>query len=336
MDTTTAVAGSDQAVLSEAFSYPTDTSPAAKREYRRRGFANLMKMGHCAPAVMQTMLDVSHTRQEWLVKLTAGMPGGIGNTGFECGGVTSPLILLGLRYGLRSEDHGLPQIFDKGCGHCARFAGCHKTLNCREIRNGARLPLKCIPVVMRSPEYLAGATADDSTSAIPQDKREAYRRLYAHLSGAKFHCAQAVFQQLSDIVPLSQDLLDAASAFLGGTLFQGRTCSAFTAGVMAIGLQTGEIEDSVPRVLRMIAMMGLGADAFANSVNKFNKSMNAGYRLSKWFRKEFGSTQCRDITGCDFSSAEGVDQYIEGGCVTRCKGIAEKVAEKVREVLPSA
>jgi uncharacterized protein (DUF58 family) len=30
----------------------------------------------------------------------AGMPGGIGNTGFECGGITSPLVLLGLRNGL--------------------------------------------------------------------------------------------------------------------------------------------------------------------------------------------------------------------------------------------
>ncbi len=333
METTKATPQSANSTPAEPFSYPTDTSPAAKRAYRMSGLGNLMKMGHCAPAVMQTMLDASHTRQEWLVKLAAGMPGGIGNTGFECGGVTSPLILLGLRYGLNSEDHGLPQIFDKGCDHCARFAGCHKTLNCREIRGKARLPLKCIPVVMRSSEYLVGATAGDSSSAIPQDKREAYRRLYIHLSGAEFHCAHAVLRQLSDIVPLSQQLLDATSAFLGGTLFQGRTCSAYAAGVMAIGLMTGEIEDSTPRVLRMIAMMGLGANAFADDVNKFNKSMNTGYRLSKWFRKEFGSTQCREITGCDFSTSEGVDQYIESNSVNRCKLIAEKVAMKVREIL---
>jgi hypothetical protein len=31
---------------------------------------------------------------------------------------------------------------------------------------------------------------------------------------------------------------------MGGTLFMGRTCGAFIAGVMAIGLEAGEIEDS--------------------------------------------------------------------------------------------
>lgn len=41
--------------------------------------------------------------------MTAGLPGGIGNTGFECGGITSPLIQLGLEYGLSAKDDGLPK-----------------------------------------------------------------------------------------------------------------------------------------------------------------------------------------------------------------------------------
>jgi hypothetical protein len=61
--------------------------------------------------------------------------------------------------------------------------------------------------------------------------------------------------------------------------------------------------------------------------------MNAGYRLSKWFRQEFGSTQCRAITGCDFSSISGVSKYIENNYVTRCREIAAKVAEKVQETI---
>ena len=44
-----------------------------------------------------------------------------------------------------------------------------------------------------------------------------------------------------------RELFDAVSAFMGGTLFMGKTCSAFTAGVMAIGLQAGEIENSYLR-----------------------------------------------------------------------------------------
>jgi len=230
MENTIATTGSKQPAHLGSFTYPIDSSPAAKRAYRNRSIGNLLRMGHCAPTVMQTVLDSAHIEQEWLVKLTAGMPGGIANTGFECGGVTSPLVLLGLRYGLDHAVQGLPLIFYKGCDLCNRFSNCHKTLMCGEIRGKDRLPLRCIPVIRHSPELLVEATASDSTGAIPEVKREAYGRLYAHLAEKRFHCSQQVLKNLDGMLPVSQELLDATSGFLGGTLFQGRTCSAFTAG----------------------------------------------------------------------------------------------------------
>jgi hypothetical protein len=78
----------------------TETAPAAPVQFvrdltrvptqtlRRRSLWNLLRMGPCAPTVMQTLLDASDTEAEWLVKLTAGLPGGVGNTGAEC--VASP------------------------------------------------------------------------------------------------------------------------------------------------------------------------------------------------------------------------------------------------------
>jgi hypothetical protein len=335
MGNTITTTASKQPTHPGSINYPIDLSPAVKRAYQNRSLGNLLRMGHCAPTVMQTVLDSAHTEQEWLVKLAAGMPGGIGNTGFECGGITSPLVLMGLRYGLGHIVQGLPLIFYKGSDLFDRFLNCHKTLMCREIRGKSRLPLRCIPVIRHSPELLVEATANDNTSNIPEEKRKAYCRLYVHLAEKGFHCSHAVFQNLVDTIPVSQELLDASSGFLGGTLFQGRTCSAFTAGVMAVGLKFGEIENSPLRVIRMIAMMAFGGNAFSDSINKFNKPMNTGYRISKWFRKEFGSTQCQEITQCDFSSPEGVGKYIESGCVTRCRVIAEKVAEQVQDILNS-
>jgi hypothetical protein len=120
---------------------------------------------------------------------------------------------------------------------------------------------------------------------------------------------------------------------MGGTLFMGKTCSAFTAGVMAIGLRAGEIENSIPRVIRLLAIMTAGGHAFDERINKFNRSMNRGYRLSKWFVKEFGSTQCQSITQCDFSDSMGVSNYIGGDCITRCREITEKVAGRVQQML---
>jgi hypothetical protein len=130
-----------------------------------------------------------------------------------------------------------------------------------------------------------------------------------------------------------QELFDAASAFMGGTLFMGKTCSAFTAGVMAIGLRAGEIENNPLKVIWMLAIMTAGGNAFEEGINKFNRSVNRGRELSKWFVKEFGSTQCQAITQCDFSDTTGVGNFIEDDHITRCREIAEKVAGKVQQML---
>jgi hypothetical protein len=102
---------------------------------------------------------------------------------------------------------------------------------------------------------------------------------------------------------------------------------------MVIGLRAGEIEDSPLRVIRLLAIMTAGGYAFDEGLNKFNRSMNNGYRLSKWFVKEFGSTQCQAITQCDFSDASGVSSYIEGGLIAKCRTIPAMVAERVQKIL---
>jgi hypothetical protein len=300
--------------------------------FRRRGFANLLRMGHCAPTAMQTILDVSSTDKEWLVRLSAGMPGGIGNTGHECGAVTSPLAVMGTRDGLRELDRGLPVIFDQGHALCRDFLACHQALQCSEIRTRDGFPLQCIGPVLRSAELWQGALTDGGSDAIPDGTRAGYARLYSHFLENGFHCAQAVLSHLGYSPSEHRETFDAGSAFMGGMLFMGRTCSALTAGVMAIGLQDGEIENSRLRVVRLLAIMTVGRDAFGDHLNKFNASMNRGNRLANWFASEFGSTQCHRITGCDFSGAAGVSRYIDGQLITRCRSIACSVAEQVERM----
>jgi alcohol dehydrogenase class IV len=151
-----------------------------------------------------------------------------------------------------------------------------------------------------------------------------------------FHCAHEVYHQLGDTIPVNQELLNATSAFMGGTLFKGLTCSAYTAGVMAIGLKIGEIENNYLRVARMLTLMVSGGHPFGDELNKFNRAINTGHRLSKWFRAEFGSTQCQAITQCDFSCPAGVESYIAGNGVTKCRTIARMVAEQVQNILNTA
>jgi hypothetical protein len=79
--------------------------------------------------------------------------------------------------------------------------------------------------------------------------------------------------------------------------------------------------------------MTAGGYAFDERLNKFNRSMNRGHRLSRWFVKESGSTQCEAITHCDFADPKGVCQYVESDCLTRCRVIAAKVAAEVQRML---
>jgi hypothetical protein len=141
------------------------TLPTA--ELRRRSLRNLLCMGHCAPTVMQTMLDASDAESTWLVILTAGLPGGIGNTGGECGGLTAPLILMGLRTGRDEVADGLPVVVDQGHDFLRRFGAAHGTTQCRAIRGDSRLPLACIGVVRQSPELCARSLAVNDTEGIP-------------------------------------------------------------------------------------------------------------------------------------------------------------------------
>ncbi len=296
----------------------------------------LLRMGHCAPTIMSSILAVSGQKADWLVRLVAGMPGGIGYTGGECGGITSPLMLLGLLHGLGSGESGLPLVFDRGHEHIEGFRRRRGTLLCREIAGTPPHLLPCIRTIVHSTALCAGTFCRESRSFIPREAREAYSRLYEAFTSCGFHCAQMVLRQLDRLAPDGQPLLDASSAFIGGTLFAGLTCSALTAGVMALGLGIGEIESSPWRVLRMVFLMLTGGPAFVDGVNKFNRAMNRGGELAAWFAAQFGSTQCRAITRANFTSTSDVETYLRGGGIARCRQIAEKVAGRVQLMLEEA
>jgi protein-S-isoprenylcysteine O-methyltransferase Ste14 len=309
------------------------TLPLALRGWVR-AFGTFLTMGHCAPTFMSSILCVCGRRKaDWLVRLASALPGGIGNTGGECGGITSPLVLQGLIHGLSSVEGDLPLVFDRSYNHIETFR-CHQcTLLCREIRGGPNTVLPCIRAVVDTGAICAETLCGESRNVMPAETREAYRRLYTAFNRRGFHCARTVLRKFDGLLSVQPDLLEAASAFLGGTAFRGMTCSALTAGAMALGLSTGEIESSPWRVLRMAYLILTGGPAFDDKVNKFNRSMNRGGELAAWFATQFGSTQCREITGADFSSTAEVETYLGCGGIDRCQRIAQKVADHVQLML---
>jgi protein-S-isoprenylcysteine O-methyltransferase Ste14 len=306
------------------------TVPLAVRS-RMRALCTLLGMGHCAPTVMSSFLHICGRRKtDWFVRLASALPGGIGNTGGECGGITSPLMLLGLRHGLGGMEGGLPLVFERGHAHMEVFQRHRGTLLCREIRKTTRSVLPCIRTVVDSGRLCADTLCGEGRKAIPCEARKAYCRLYAEFDHCGFHCARTVLRKLDGVLSSQPRLLDAGSAFLGGTLFAGLTCSALTAGAMALGLRIGEIETRPWRVVRMVYLLLTGGPAFDDNVNKFNRSMNRGGELAAWFATQFGSTQCRTITGTDFSSTAEVEAYLRGRGIAKCRLIAQQVANHVQ------
>jgi hypothetical protein len=111
------------------------------------------------------------------------------------------------------------------------------------------------------------------------------------------------------------------------------TCGALTAGVVALGLEAGAIEDSRVRVLRMIALLAVRGRALDDDVNAFNRAVKLGHGLARWFTSVFGGTQCRALTGCDPASLAAVERYVESGRLRRCRAVAAAVAARVRSTL---
>lgn len=302
---------------------------------RRRGVANLSCMGHCAPAVMQTLLEASGVDAPWLVRASGGLPGGIGNSGNECGGITAPLMLLGLRHVRDPLYGGVPAVVYKGHDLLRRFQQRHGATLCRDIRGNDRVPLRCIGVVRHAGEEYGRTLTDGSPAVLPEQSRAAFARLHTHFTEHQFLCGHAALAPLRSTLRVNDALRDALSGFIGGTVFTGRTCGALTAAIVAVGAALGTIERSRLRVLHMIGLMAVGGDAFADDRNAFNRTMNLGHRLSEWFAQEFGSTQCRDITGCDFSTMQGVDRYISRGQLARCRQIAERAGMQAHDIIES-
>jgi hypothetical protein len=245
-------------------------------------------------------------------------------------------MLLGVRHAHDPLDNGVPVVVYKGHALLRRFTASHGTVLCREIRGTDRLPLRCVDVVRHAPEKYAGILGATTANAISDESKRAFRRLHQHFVENRFHCANAVLEQLRSTVSADEQLRDAMSGFVGGTVFTGRTCSALTAGVVTLGAALGGIEHSRFRVIRMIGLMVIGGDAFADNYNEFNKTMNRGHRLSRWFAEQLGSTQCRWITRCDFSTDSGVSQFIERGTIQRCRTLADRVALEVDRVIDAS
>jgi hypothetical protein len=302
------------------------------KQYQYPAIKNVLSMGHCAPTVACTLLQSQGIEDQRLIKLMAAMPGGIGSSGAECGGVTAPLMFLGLQFGYDLSEENQVRVISLGQSHLRAFERLHRTVLCREI--GARGVLyPCLKAIYTAPGLVLG-TMDELARRDPYvGMTPATVDVLREFNARDFHCCHSVLRLLDDGAPVDETLLRASWGFLGGTALRRLTCGALTAGVMAIGLALGQIEDRPHKVIQMIGLLVSGGDAMRDDVNRFNPCINTSHELVSWFEETFGSSQCRDLIESSASDPQPWSTYLAQDRMDHCRVIAYRTAEKVREIL---
>lgn len=106
-----------------------------------------------------------------------------------------------------------------------------------------------------------------------------------------FNCAESTLLAIAkDALDIDSDLIPRiATGFGGGISRQGYVCGAVSGAVMGFGLKHGR---SSPEQLR------------ARTYNRVVEFLNR-------FHEKFGSVMCKELSGCDLSTIEGIRKFRE-------------------------
>jgi C_GCAxxG_C_C family probable redox protein len=291
-----------------------------------RVFINYHRIGHCAPSVMQTLLDIYNIENKELVKISGAMAGGIAGPKMECGALTSPLMFLGYHEGIPTDNNKKLLIIREAQFYFNDFYNKNGSATCTKIRD--RYENGCWKAV--SGFYDAFMNSLQNPGSFPAEKEESYSLILKAFNDNGFHCSHSVLDRLKSTFCLKKELYEASWPFIGGIALLNRTCGALTAGVIALSASEAKIENSFIRVARMNKMLKENDNrAMSDELNGFNRAINSGTELGEWFLKEFGATTCYEICGSNFSQKKDVVNFLSGKCLNRCSVITEKVADKV-------
>ncbi|MGW8180574.1 MAG: C-GCAxxG-C-C family protein, partial [bacterium] len=312
-----------------------------------RSLRNALKSVHCAPAVMLILQEALHLEDERYVKLTSGLPGGIGLLRAECGCLTCPIMILGQQDDMDVADGQIPKVISLGQHYVHHFRERYGDIECKEIvkiditdkdvikKEGIKI-LGCFRVMSTSPGLFMDVVEnydDGSNPMIDGDTENAYLQLLSAFQDTDFHCAHSVLLELSDVIEIDEKLLRTTEGFIGGTVLQGKTCGALTAGVLAIGELFGQIENNYLKAVRLIRQSFVDGDIMRDDLNSYNRAIIISREVTRQFEEEFGTTACSELVKTDFSRTKDVEAYIAENGIERCRQIAGYVAHTVQNVV---
>jgi len=127
-----------------------------------------------------------------------------------------------------------------------------------------------------------------------------------------FFCAESVLLAIAESKGIESDLIPRiATGLCSGISRTCGMCGAVSGGILAIGMLTGR---SSPR-------------------DPTRKSFSRVKKFRKMFEKRFGTTNCRELIGCDLDTEEGQETFKENNLVEQCKQYTEEATKMVLEAL---
>lgn len=133
--------------------------------------------------------------------------------------------------------------------------------------------------------------------------------------GRPFNCCETVLVVLKDSNPqLNSELIPKIGTVVGaGLSLTGNQCGALTGAAMAIGSIYGRNKPE----------------------ESPGKAWSMGQELVRVFKKKFKYTTCRELTGVDLETAEGLQKYFKEihdfACTERVKFAVEKTIEIIEK-----
>ena len=102
-----------------------------------------------------------------------------------------------------------------------------------------------------------------------------------------------------------------ATGFCGGVSHTCGTCGAVSGAIMAVSLFTGR----------------------SNPEEAVTDTYTAVRKMIEEFKGRFGSTNCKDLTGCDLGTKEGQERFISEELRDKCRHFTEEATKIAIEVI---
>jgi C_GCAxxG_C_C family probable redox protein len=129
-----------------------------------------------------------------------------------------------------------------------------------------------------------------------------------------FYCAESVLLAIAESKGIQSDLIPKiATGFCSGISRTCGICGAISGAIMGISLFTGRKSPTQPVV----------------------EAYGTVRQLLDMFESKFGSTNCKDLIGCDLGTEEGQEHFKESNLSQQCKSYTEEATKMALILLES-